>query len=253
MTAAVIVGWLWGGCGDVTWLSCGGRVAARLRVSWTALATPAAAHSGLWAFGRPAAATRRLTTPARIQRLVTRRMGLQHQRLKKPGAVRQMPFGGTGIGHRLQRLVFGAQTRCQLLRVLAHHGVSGLPTRPGRHGRACQGARWVVSGPSGCRGCALGGRGQDRHGHQHASRWGWAQGAVGRQYPNLWKTPCQARIAAPAGRARCALFAWRRHNCSHLQPGQHICGFMAALCAPTTTDKLCCCRRSVAIKPKGAA
>ena len=65
--------------------------------------------------------------PARIDRLVAGGMGLQHQGLEKPGGVGQVPLAGAGLGHRLQRLVFGAQAFGELLRMLANRLVGLQP------------------------------------------------------------------------------------------------------------------------------
>jgi hypothetical protein len=45
----------------------------------------------------------------RIENTICRRVRTQQHRLEKPGGMPKMPFGGTGIRHGLDALVFGAQ------------------------------------------------------------------------------------------------------------------------------------------------
>jgi hypothetical protein len=57
--------------------------------------------------------------PRFIARSPTRVAG-QHELLEEPAGVRQMPFAGAGIGHRLDLQVFGGQPGAQVEGALAH-------------------------------------------------------------------------------------------------------------------------------------
>jgi len=48
-----------------------------------------------------------------VERLIVRGVGLQNQGLEKQAGMRQVPFGGAGIGHGLDALVLGRQRRRQ--------------------------------------------------------------------------------------------------------------------------------------------
>ena len=60
-----------------------------------------------------------LTTSPGIARLVLP-ITTEHELFEKPAGVREMPFAGAGIGHRLHQQIFGAQAIAQRDRALAH-------------------------------------------------------------------------------------------------------------------------------------
>ncbi len=63
----------------------------------------------------------------RVERLVALQVGLQQEGLEEPGHVRQVPLGGTDIGHGLDLLVFGAEWRRQRQAFGAHRLKAGQP------------------------------------------------------------------------------------------------------------------------------
>jgi len=120
----------------------------------------------------------------RVERCKRQFVRLQHKGLEEPGGVRQVPFGGAGVGHGLGAGVFRRQRGRQRHRALAHGGIVGRLR--GRVGRRRQRVHHPASVPQ---------RGGIRRGESRAVQW-W------RRKPRVIKAAHAPPQTSRAGRSR---------------------------------------------------
>ena len=92
-------------------------------------------HAPLWprmAFALPVVIAVEQEGEAIVERAVMRHMIAQHERLEKPVGVGQVPFGGRGVGKRLDRRIGIRQRRGEVERQRARRGQP-----PGEAGAYC--------------------------------------------------------------------------------------------------------------------